>query len=63
MNAEDEAPVRCACGAEYIPAVWKALTLGLTVVEIHGLSCPTYGCEGNLAQRWTTILNELESPK
>lgn len=49
----------CTCGAEPVPAVFKAITPLFEVVEIHALSCPTVGCQGNVAEKWTELLDRL----
>lgn len=51
---------KCICWADLEPAHFKALDIHFKVVDIVALSCPTSGCQGNIAQAWTKILKQIE---
>ncbi len=50
---------KCICGATCAPSTFKALTPMFEVVEISGMSCPTVGCAGNVAEKWMKTLDKL----
>ena len=52
-------PQKCICGAVLEPATFKALDFEYKLVEITALSCPTKGCQGNIAQNWAEHIQKL----